>query len=86
MRFEVAAADSFPGSGYTLITFVDSLHDLGDPETALRHARQALAPGGAVLLVEPAGADRVQENFNPNGDTVEHGARATQLNEAGSAP
>jgi SAM-dependent methyltransferase len=65
--FEVASADGFPGTGYTLITFVDSLHDLGDPEAALRHARSALAPDGAVLLVEPAGADRVADNLTPLG-------------------
>ena len=57
-RFEVAAAKQFPGSGYDLITFVDVLHDLGDPVGALVHARGALAPGGSVLLVEPRAGDR----------------------------
>ena len=36
-RFEVAAATDLPGAGYTLITFFDSLHDLGDPIGALAH-------------------------------------------------
>ena len=35
VRFEVAAASSLPGQGYDLITFFDSLHDLGDPLGAL---------------------------------------------------
>ena len=45
VRFEVAAATELPldelGEGYDLITFFDSLHDIGDPRGAL-HAR----PGG----------------------------------------
>ena len=67
VRFEVAAASGLPGQDYDLITFFDSLHDIGDPLGALRRARQALGPDGAVLLVEPLGADDVQDNLNPNG-------------------
>jgi SAM-dependent methyltransferase len=67
VRFEVAAASSLPGQGYDLITFFDSLHDIGDPLGALTRARQALAADGAVLLVEPLGADDVEDNLNPAG-------------------
>ena len=67
MRFEVASAAGLPGQGYDLITFFDSLHDIGDPLGALRRAREALAPAGAVLLVEPMGADDVEDNLNPAG-------------------
>ena len=67
VRFEVAHAKDFPGSGYDLVTFIDVFHDLGDPVGALAHAREALAPGGVVLLVEPAAADRVEDNFTPLG-------------------
>ena len=67
VRFEVAAASSLPGQGYDLITFFDSLHDLGDPLGALTRARQALGADGAVLLVEPLGADDVEDNLNPAG-------------------
>ena len=56
-----------PALGYDLITFFDSLHDIGDPRGALARARAAVAPGGAVLLFEPLGADDVQDNLNPNG-------------------
>jgi SAM-dependent methyltransferase len=66
-RFEVAAAADLPGKGYDLITFFDSLHDLGDARGALVRARAAVAPAGAVLLFEPLGADDVQDNLNPNG-------------------
>ena len=67
VRFEVAAASALPGQGYDLITFFDSLHDIGDPLAALARARQALGPAGAVLLVEPLGADAVEDNLNPAG-------------------
>jgi SAM-dependent methyltransferase len=67
VRFEVAAASGLPGHGYDLITFFDSLHDIGDPLGALTRARQALGPAGAVLLVEPLGADGVEDNLNPAG-------------------
>ena len=66
-RFEVATAKDYPGSDYALILFVDSLHDLGDPVGALEHSREALAPDGAVLLVEPECADRLEDNLNPVG-------------------
>jgi len=66
-RFEVAAAADLPGQDYDLITFFDSLHDLGDPRAALAQARQAIASAGAVLLFEPPAADDIQDNFHPNG-------------------
>jgi SAM-dependent methyltransferase len=67
VRFEVADAAGLPGGDYNLVTFVDCLHDLGDPVGALRRARQALAPGGSVLLVEHAGSERTEENLSPAG-------------------
>jgi ubiquinone/menaquinone biosynthesis C-methylase UbiE len=66
-RFEVAAAASFPGHGYDLVTMFDCLHDMGDPAGAARHVRQALAPGGTWMIVEPAAGDRVEDNLNPVG-------------------
>ena len=67
VRFEVGSATDLPGSGYALVTFFDSLHDLGDPVGALVQARAALAPEGAVVLVEPLAADRVEDNLTPSG-------------------
>ena len=43
-RFEVVAATELPGGGYDLITFFDSLHDIGDPRGRFVRARAALAP------------------------------------------
>jgi SAM-dependent methyltransferase len=65
--FEVAPAKSFPGSGYDLVAMFDCLHDMGDPAAAAKHVREALAPDGTFLLVEPAAADTVEGNLNPVG-------------------
>ncbi len=67
VRFEVASAKSFPGTGYDLIAFFDCLHDMGDPVGAARHVRQALAPDGTWLVVEPFAGDHVEDNLTPVG-------------------
>jgi SAM-dependent methyltransferase len=67
VTFMAAAADAFPGRDYDLVACFDSLHDMGDPVTAARHVRDALAPDGTWLLVEPRAGDRVEENLNPVG-------------------
>ena len=66
-RFEVVAATELVGDDYDLITFFDSLHDIGDAAAALRAARAALASTGAVLVFEPMAADDVQGNLTPVG-------------------
>jgi hypothetical protein len=40
---------------------------MGDPAKSIAHTRKALAPDGAVLLVEPAAGVHVEDNFNPVG-------------------
>jgi SAM-dependent methyltransferase len=65
LRFEVASAQEYPGTGYDLVTFFDCLHDMGDPVGAIRHTAQALAPDGTVLIVEPMAADTVEGSTNP---------------------
>jgi SAM-dependent methyltransferase len=67
VRFEVADATGYAGSGYDLIAFFDALHDLGDPVGAARHARAALADDGSCMLVEPFAGDRIEDNLNPVG-------------------
>jgi SAM-dependent methyltransferase len=63
IRFESLDATSYPTEGFDLICLLDTLHDLGDPAAALAHARKALAPDGAVLVVEPTAADDYAENL-----------------------
>jgi SAM-dependent methyltransferase len=67
VRFEVADASSFPGTGFDLVAHFDSLHDMADPVGAARRVKQALAPGGTWMLVEPFAGDRLEENLNPVG-------------------
>lgn len=63
--FDTARAEDYPGTNYGLICFFDCLHDLGDPVAAARHAADALAPGGTVLLIEPFANDKVEDNISP---------------------
>jgi SAM-dependent methyltransferase len=67
VTFEVASAQSFRGRDYDLVTSFDCLHDMGDPLGAARHVRDALAPDGTWMIVEPAAGDRVEDNLNPVG-------------------
>ncbi|MBV8576980.1 MAG: methyltransferase domain-containing protein [Acetobacteraceae bacterium] len=64
-RFEVASATGYTGL-FDLICFFDALHDMGDPVGAARHAREHLAPGGTVLLVEPFALDGRPRNIAEN--------------------
>jgi SAM-dependent methyltransferase len=67
VRFEVAAADKFGGTGYDLVTMFDCLHDMGDPVGAARHVRDAVAADGTWMVVEPMAGDHVEDNLNPVG-------------------
>ena len=67
VRFEVAPAAGFSGTGYDLAATFDCLHDMGDPVAAARHICQALKPDGTWLVVEPYAADEVGGNLNPVG-------------------
>ena len=65
VQFEVASSTSYGGT-YDLICFFDCLHDMGDPVGIARHARERLAPGGSVLLVEPFALDSRATNIAEN--------------------
>ncbi len=60
-------ARELPGASYDLVCMFDCLHDMGDPVGAARRVRQALAPDGTLLLVEPMAGDGLEENLNPVG-------------------
>lgn len=66
-EFGVSKATGYPDLQYGLICFFDTLHDLGDPVAAVRHAAETLAPGGTVMLVEPFAEDRVEKNLGTVG-------------------
>jgi ubiquinone/menaquinone biosynthesis C-methylase UbiE len=76
-RFEVADAVSYEGNGFDLIAFFDCLHDMADPVSASKHARQAVNDEGTAMIVEPFANDRVEDNLNPVG-RVMYGA-STQI-------
>ena len=67
VAFHVAGAKDYPGTGYDLVAFFDSLHDMGDPVGIARHVRESLARDGTWLLVEPLAHDRLEDNLNPVG-------------------
>ena len=67
VRFDVASADSFTGTGYDLVTTFDALHDMGDPVGAARHVHRSLAATGTWMVVEPQAGDRVEDNLTPVG-------------------
>lgn len=64
--------DVEPKAVFDFAGMFDCLHDLADPETTLAELRRRIAPGGAVLVMEPRAADRLADNSNPLG-TVYYG-------------
>jgi 2-polyprenyl-3-methyl-5-hydroxy-6-metoxy-1,4-benzoquinol methylase len=67
--FEVRdiAAVSVNGPRYDLITFFECLHDLAQPVAALVAAREALLPGGTVLVMD----ENVDDTLTAPGDEVQ---------------
>jgi hypothetical protein len=67
IRFEVGTPRVLASSKETfdLVCFMDSLHDMGDPLEAVWASRHAMAPDGALMLVEPFAKDRLEENVGP---------------------
>lgn len=65
--FEGSVADVSRGDGYDLATLFDCLHDLTEPVATLGEIRSLLKPDGALLVMEPKAADRLQDNINSLG-------------------
>jgi SAM-dependent methyltransferase len=70
VTFTACEANAFPGEDYGLIAYFDCLHDMGDPVSTCKRARQALAKDGVVMIVEPMGGKTMEENFNPIGRSL----------------
>ena len=64
VTFEVGNATNFPGNNYDLIAHFDCFHDLENPAGAAKRAREAIAPDGTWLIVEPFANDRPEDNHN----------------------
>jgi 2-polyprenyl-3-methyl-5-hydroxy-6-metoxy-1,4-benzoquinol methylase len=68
LRFIEGDAAGLAGHGpYDLILMLEALHDLARPVEALAAAREALADGGTLLVVD----ERVADRFTAPGDDVE---------------
>jgi len=67
VRFDVATPRALASGKekFDLVCFMDSLHDMGDPLEAVWASREAMAPQGALMLVEPFAKDRSEENVGP---------------------
>ena len=76
-RFETADAVGYKDKNFDLIAFFDCLHDMADPVSVSRHAREAISDDGTAMIVEPFANDRVADNLNPVG-RVMYGA-STQI-------
>jgi SAM-dependent methyltransferase len=66
VRFETAAASSYSGQDYDLVTMFDCLHDMGDPRGSAAHVRTLLKPDAAWMIVEPIAGNAPGDNVgNP---------------------
>ena len=70
VTFEVAKGTDYPGTGYDLVAYFDCLHDMGDPAKSIAHTREALAPDGTVMLVEPCGWRARRGQLQPGGPVL----------------
>lgn len=55
------------GDGFDFATMFDCLHDLTEPTQVLGQVRALLKPDGALMVMEPKAADRLEDNINPLG-------------------
>jgi SAM-dependent methyltransferase len=68
VTFEVGdAAQAAPEAPFDLVTIFEALHDMGDPEGALRVTRTLLTDDGNILVAD----ERVADTFDAPGDPVE---------------
>ncbi|MEX2238513.1 MAG: class I SAM-dependent methyltransferase [Dehalococcoidia bacterium] len=66
--FEERGGNELPQTGdFDLISNLDSLHDMVDPEGCARSVRGALKPDGGWFVVEPNVSDKLEENIGPVG-------------------
>ena len=61
------AAEPALRGAFDLVTIFEAVHDMSQPVAVLRAARELLAPGGTLLVVD----ERVAERFTAPGDDIE---------------
>ncbi len=68
LEFHLRSVDDIPDDpSFDLVTTFDVVHDLVDPLAGLRRIRQALAPDGIHLMMEPHASSDVGGNLHPRG-------------------
>jgi 2-polyprenyl-3-methyl-5-hydroxy-6-metoxy-1,4-benzoquinol methylase len=66
LKFSVGDVSSVEKrEGFDLVTLCDVLHDLAEPQKVLEQIRALLKPDGALFIIEPKAADRLEDNRNP---------------------
>lgn len=65
VHFQNADASLNNAELFDLVCLFDCLHDMGQPQGALRSIAQSLKPDGSLLLVEPFAGDALEQNINP---------------------
>ena len=68
VRFEVRDAATVADAGpFDLVLVLEALHDMARPDEALRAIREALVPGGSVLVAD----EKVGDHFHAPADDLE---------------
>jgi SAM-dependent methyltransferase len=68
VSFQQRAADAIPlDPPFDLITAFDVIHDLDQPLAGLTRIRDALAPDGQFLMMEPNASSHLENNLNDRG-------------------
>lgn len=64
VQVDFRVGDPAPGA-YDLVTLCDCLHDLASPLPILKSIKDLLSADGALFIIEPRAADRLEDNRNP---------------------
>lgn len=67
VEFATASADTFEGGPYDLVTTLNCIHDIGDPDAVARHIRSQLDDDGTWMIVEPNADPDPERNVHPAG-------------------
>lgn len=69
LSFEQLPAEQIP-DGFDLITALDVIHDLPDPQATLSRVREALSPEGTFFMMEPNAGPELTDNMKPYGSLL----------------
>jgi len=64
IEFAVVSANESIDNDFDLVAFFDCLHDMADPVSALKFAKQSLKSDGACMIIEPMANDNIEDNLN----------------------